>query len=69
MAHFRYMGDPLHAGEGPATVVAYGHTFAKGEPVEVSDKDIVAKLAGNSHFEAADAPAPAKAAKASGEKG
>ena len=72
MAHFQYTGDPQHGGDGPDTVVAFGHTFPKGQPVEVADEAIAAKLAGNSHFEAVEMqtePKPAKPRKASGDEG
>jgi len=47
---FRFIGDAN--GDGPDSVKLFGLSFTKGEPVEVSDPHAVAKLQGNSHFEA-----------------
>lgn len=47
---FRFIGDAN--GDGPDSVKLFGLFFTKGEPVEVSDPHAVAKLQGNSHFEA-----------------
>ena len=46
---FRFIGDA--DGDGPEVLTAFGLSFPKGQPVEVTDAAIQAKLEGNSHFE------------------
>lgn len=59
MAIFRYIGDPDDGNGGPDGMTAFGYLFPKGEPVEVHEEAVSAKLAANSHFERVEkAPLP-----------
>lgn len=55
---FRFIGDPRHGGEGPASVDVGGVEIGRVEFVRVPHA-IAAKLAGNNHFESmADSDKP-----------
>ena len=58
MSKFTWLGD---SDPNAQDVSMFGHTFVKGEPVNVTDKDAAAKLANNPMFttEKAD-PTPAE---------
>ena len=50
MTTITFTGDPRAPGTDPATCELFGIVFPLGEPVEVSDKAIGARLAKHSHF-------------------
>ena len=63
MAKLTWLGeDELHTqpdgspGAGPSFTFWQGVKFPKGEPVEVSDKTVIAKAKGNKFFEVTGAP-------------
>jgi hypothetical protein len=63
---FVYVGDSNDPKEALEDKTAFGILFPIGEPVEVTDEAIIAKLKGNSHFmseeEAEKSAAPARRA-------
>jgi hypothetical protein len=59
MAKLTWLGeDELHnGGAGPSFTTCFGGIrFPKGEPVEVTDKDIVARARKNIYFEVTGVP-------------
>lgn len=62
MAKFTYTPTEKEDAHEPTTV--FGIEFIPGEPVEVTSKTAIAKLAGHPQFEAADAKAKAASADA-----
>ncbi len=50
MAKFRFIGNPRDPKDSRASVTFGGIVFPLGEPVEVTDDAVMAKLRGNSHF-------------------
>lgn len=50
---FTFVGDPNDGYSGPDKIVISGHEFIKnGEPIEVIDEKLAAKLSRSSHFRA-----------------
>lgn len=54
MVAARFIGDPRHGGDGPASVTMWGHTFAKGAWTELTSEVAVQRARGNDHFEVSD---------------
>lgn len=54
MVAARFIGDPRHGGDGPASVTMWGHTFAKGVWTELTTETAVLRARGNDHFEVRD---------------
>lgn len=50
MARARFIGDPKDEFSGPRTLTNWGHTFVKGEFVDVPDS-VAKKAETNTHFE------------------
>lgn len=50
MAKFRFIGNPRDPKDSRASVTIGGLVFPLGEPVEVADEAVAAKLRGNGHF-------------------
>lgn len=50
MAKFRFIGNPRDPKDSKASITYGGLVFPLGEPVEVVDEALLAKLRGNSHF-------------------
>ena len=59
MASFVFTGDPRAKGSDPAACQNFGLTFTlNGDPVEVADEAIAAKLRTHSHFTETSAEKP-----------
>ena len=58
MAKLTWLGEEeLHDGAAdPSFTMAFEMKFKKGEPVEVSDKDIIRRARGNRFFEVSGVP-------------
>lgn len=54
MVAARFIGDPRHGGDGPASVTMWGHTFAKGVWTELTTETAIQRARGNDHFEVSD---------------
>jgi hypothetical protein len=50
MAKFRFIGNPRDPKDSRASITFGGIVFPLGEPVEVANEAVAAKLRGNSHF-------------------
>lgn len=50
MSKFRFIGNPRDPKDSRASITYGGLAFPLGEPVEVTDEAVAAKLRGNSHF-------------------
>lgn len=50
MSKFRFIGNPRDPKDSRASITYGGLVFPLGEPVEVTDEAVAAKLRGNSHF-------------------
>lgn len=50
MAKFRFIGNPRDPKDSRASITFGGIIFPLGEPVEVVNEAVAAKLRGNSHF-------------------
>jgi len=50
MAKFRFIGNPRDPKDSRASITFGGIVFPLGDPVEVVNEAVAAKLRGNSHF-------------------
>lgn len=61
MARVTWLGEDADGRAGPSFTTCFGMKFPKGEPVEVVDKDIIARARRNPFFEVSGVPGrPAK---------
>lgn len=65
MVAVRFIGDPRHDGDGPASIVMWGHTFVKGVWTELAIPIEQTRIRNNDHFEVsetakAEVPKPAE---------
>jgi hypothetical protein len=51
MAKLTWLGEDTDDVPGPSFTKAFDRKFVKGEPVEVTDKDIIARAKKNKFFE------------------
>ncbi len=57
MAKLTWLGEDEQGVAGPSFTTAFGGVkFPKGEPVEVTDKDIIRRARGNKFFEVSGVP-------------
>jgi hypothetical protein len=56
----RFIGDPRHDGDGPASIEMWGHTFVKGVWTELTSELAERKARGSDHFEVSDVAKPEK---------
>lgn len=56
MAKLTWLGEDGPDVAGPSFTTAFGHKFPKGEAVEVTDKDIIARARKNRFFEVSGVP-------------
>jgi hypothetical protein len=56
MAKITWLGEDTNEYAGPSFTTAFDMKFPKGEPVEVTDKDIIARARRNQFFEVSGVP-------------
>lgn len=62
MAKITWLGEDTAEYAGPSFTTAFDRKFPKGEPVEVTDKDVITRARRNQFFEVSGVPGrPAKA--------
>ena len=60
MVVVRFIGDPRHDGDGPASIEMWGLTFVKGAWTEVTSETALKRVLTNDHFETSETAKPAK---------
>lgn len=56
MAKITWLGEDTQECAGPSFTTAFERKFPKGEPVEVTDKDIIARARRNQFFKVEGVP-------------
>lgn len=56
MAKITWLGEDAEGVAGPSFTTCFDRKFPKGEPVEVTDKDVIARARKNQFFEVTGVP-------------